>query len=205
MRSLSNRIANLFKTQKPDSNVSMPRRLKLRQPQRRQLNLHLRRTLNTTTDGGWQLRRNKDAMTDKTSCILSPVGKPHVQISVGDLYISYRGRGGVSAFSYRMDDGPASQLQLPTEIDKQIGFVHISGDAFNSILRASRLRVQVLTVLSNLLNEDLALSGMRSYMQEQQECPKGKGGERSHAVGAYAPFFTAPKGGGGLTILVHSN
>jgi hypothetical protein len=65
---------------------------------------------NTTTEGGWQLRRSKDPMTDKTNCILTPVGKPYVQITVGDLYISYRGRGGVQGFSYRLDDGPVSQI-----------------------------------------------------------------------------------------------
>jgi SPOR domain len=122
----------------------------------------------TTTDGGWQLRRVKDTMTDKKECILSPVGKPHIQITVGDLYISYRGRGGVQGFSYRLDDGPVSKMQLATDIERQIGAVHISGDAFNHILRASRLRVETFTVLSTLLNEDLAVSGMRNLYAKMQ-------------------------------------
>jgi len=127
---------------------------------------------NTTTDGGWQLRRSKDAMTDKTSCILSPVGKPYVQISVGNLYIGYRGRGGVQGFRYRLDDGPISEMQLPTPIEKQIGAVRISGEVFNQVLRASRLRVEVLTLVSGLQNEDLAVSGMRRlYAKMRQECP----------------------------------
>jgi hypothetical protein len=126
---------------------------------------------NTTTDGGWQLRRIKDAMTDETTCILSPVGKPYVQISVRDLYISYRTRGGVQGFQYRLDDGPISDMEIPTDTEKQIGFVHISGDAFNRVLRASRLRVQVVTLISGLQTEDLAVSGMRSlYAKMQREC-----------------------------------
>ena len=126
---------------------------------------------NTTAVGGWQLQRSKNAMTDKTDCILVPVGKPHVQITVGDLYISYRGRGGVQGFRYRLDDEPVSQMQLPTEIDKQIGAVHISGDTFNRILQASRLRVEVLTLISGVQNEDLAVAGVRGlYTKMQREC-----------------------------------
>src|SRR5438876_9378964 len=38
-----------------------------------------------TVDGGWELRMVKDNFTDELNCIISPIGKPWVQISVGNL------------------------------------------------------------------------------------------------------------------------
>ena len=117
------------------------------------------------------MRKLKDAMTDKIDCIISPTNNPNVQVSKSDLYISYRGRGGVGGFTYRIDDNPVSAMQLPTDQDKQVGFVHISGAVFNQVLTASRLRVQTVTLLSALVNEDLQLAGMRRlYAKMQQEC-----------------------------------
>ena len=152
---------------------------------------------NTTAVGGWQLQRSKNAMTDKTDCILVPVGKPHVQITVGDLYISYRGRGGVQGFRYRLDDEPVSQMQLPTEIDKQIGAVHISGDTFNRILQASRLRVEVLTLISGVQNEDLAVAGVRGAQGDLRTWPGRDGpSARSGDLACVYPPGRAEKQGG---------
>jgi hypothetical protein len=50
---------------------------------------------NASAESGCLLKRSKDAMTDKVSCYLTPAGNPHVQITPKELYISFRGRGGV--------------------------------------------------------------------------------------------------------------
>jgi hypothetical protein len=118
------------------------------------------------------LHKVKDNLTDKTTCVVSPVGKPHVQISANNLYIAYRGRGGVQGFQYRIDDGPVSAMQLPTSIEREMGAVRLSGEAFNQALCASRLRVRVLTSLSSLQEDDLPLSGMHHlYDKMRRECP----------------------------------
>lgn len=123
------------------------------------------------TDGGWELRITKDNFTDKTSCVISPTGRPWVQINVGNLYISYAGRGGVAGFTLRVDDHPPGQMQLPTPIDKQIGAVHLSGDKFFDAMAGNRLRVQTFTVLRELKDEDLDLAPVkRLYKKMGPEC-----------------------------------
>lgn len=125
----------------------------------------------TVKDGVWELSRRKDTMTDKLSCTIFAVGKPYVQISARDLYISYSGRGGVNGFQYRIDDQPATGMQLPTDIEKQIGAVHLSGAAFQQILRARRLRVSTLTLVAGIKEEDLALDGVaRLHERLMREC-----------------------------------
>jgi hypothetical protein len=108
-------------------------------------------------DSGWELKIKKDGFTDKTSCVISPVGKPNVQITVGHLYISYAGQGGVAGFTPRLDDQPPRKMQLPTPIEQQISAVHFGGEAFYEVMAASRLRVQTFTILHQLKDEDLQL------------------------------------------------
>jgi hypothetical protein len=112
-------------------------------------------------DSGWELRIKKDGFTDKTTCVISPIGKPNIQVTVGHLYISYSGEGGVAGFTPRLDDLPAQQMQLPTPIEKQIGAVHFGESKFYEVMAASRLRVQTLTVLGDLKNEDLQLDPVK--------------------------------------------
>jgi hypothetical protein len=127
----------------------------------------------TAVDGGWELRVIKDGFSDKVSCVISPATRPWVQISVGHLYISYQGRGGVEGYTIRTDDNPAGQMQLPTPIDKSIGAVHFKEAAFYDIMAANRLRVQTFTVLHDLKDEDLDLvPAKRLYKKMGPECEK---------------------------------
>ena len=57
---------------------------------------------NTTFDGDWQLRQHKDTMTDKLTCVVLATARPYIQFSIGQLYISYAGRGGVDGYTYRI-------------------------------------------------------------------------------------------------------
>ncbi|MET4804591.1 hypothetical protein [Bradyrhizobium sp. LB11.1] len=122
-------------------------------------------------DGGWELRVIKDGFSSKTSCVISPTGKPWIQMSPGQLYISYHGRGGVEGFTVRMDEYPPEEMQLPTPIDKSIGMVHFKGSEFSRLMTANRLRVQTFTVLRELKNEDMNLAGAkRLYKKMPPEC-----------------------------------
>lgn len=122
-------------------------------------------------NGGWQLEKSKDQMTDRVSCMVYPTGRRYIQISYGDLYISYSGRGGVQGFQYRVDERPASTMQLPTRIEQQIGTIHISGGAFKEVLSGNRLRVETLTMVSGIKNEDINLVGLREkYNEMLQQC-----------------------------------
>jgi hypothetical protein len=123
--------------------------------------------------GEWVLETKKDAMTDKVFCVVIPEGKPFIQVNIGSLYISFRGRGGVEGFQFRIDDGPVSQMKFPDRIEKQVGVVHINGAPFEQILGAKRLRVQTVTILSSSVTEDIDLGGLAAvYAQMQRDCPR---------------------------------
>jgi hypothetical protein len=117
-------------------------------------------------DSGWELKIKKDGFTDQTTCVISPIGRPWVQISVGNLYISYQGRGGVAGFTMRLDDSGPEPMRLPSPTDKSVGLVHLGGEEFFSIMAANRLRVQTFTVLQELKDEDLSLAGARRLYQK---------------------------------------
>ena len=120
----------------------------------------------------WQLNIGKDGFNDKKTCVISPLGKPHVQLNIGSFYITYRGRGGVSSYKYRIDDQPPSQTILATDIEKRIGTVHLYGSGFiDRLMRASRFRTSTFTVLSNFIEEDFDLAGLSNlYMKMRNEC-----------------------------------
>jgi hypothetical protein len=122
-------------------------------------------------DNGWELRVLKDGFRSKISCVISPTGKPWIQMSPNQLYISYQGRGGVEGFTIRMDEYPPEEMRLPSPIDKSIGAVHFKDTEFSRLMTASRLRVQTFTVLRELKNEDMDLAGAkRLYKKMPPEC-----------------------------------
>lgn len=129
------------------------------------------------TDGGWELRITKDNFSDQTNCVISPTGRPWVQISVGHLYILYRGRGGVAGFTLRVDDNPPGKMKVLTldSTDRQIQAVHLAGDQFFDAMAGNRLRIQTLTVLNELKDEDLDLGPVkRLYKKMGPECERRK-------------------------------
>lgn len=120
---------------------------------------------------GWTLQKKASNFSGEVDCYLSPRGKPHVQISKDVMYVSYRGRGGVQGFRFRLDDEPISDMRLPTPIDQQIGAVRVDGVDFNGILNAQRLRLQVLTLIAGIAEEDIRLSGIaEQYARMRREC-----------------------------------
>jgi cell division protein FtsN len=126
------------------------------------------------SDGDWLLRKDTDSFNDEVSCVIiyaKPPG-PAIQVSPGSLYISYQGRGGLKAYRYRIDDGPASKLQLPTEVQKQMDVAEISGRAFDAIIASKRLRVEALTYVAGIVREDMNLVGLSAlYEKMRTACP----------------------------------
>jgi len=104
-------------------------------------------------EGTWELRHGKDAFTDKSSCIMTVATKPYVQITSDSFTVGYRGRGGVKGYTVRVDDEPAGQMQLPNIIEKETHVLLFQGEAFSTIMKAKRIRIQVLTVTTNLVTD----------------------------------------------------
>lgn len=124
--------------------------------------------------GSWELRRSKDSFSDKSSCVITVTGKPYIQVSPGSIFFSYRGRGGVEGYQYRIDDAPASSMQLPTNIEKQIAAIELKGAVFERILKSNRLRVQTLTLVAGIQNDDVSLVGLEPlYRRMRGLCPGG--------------------------------
>ncbi len=110
--------------------------------------------------GNWSVRRGTDLMTDKKSCVALYQQRFDIQVNEGDFWFDVRGKGGVQGFTYRIDDEASSKMQIPTEIEKNIGAAHIEGSEFAHLLSAKRLRMQVLTILDSLIEADIDLKGL---------------------------------------------
>jgi hypothetical protein len=119
--------------------------------------------------GNWFVRQDTDAMTDKKKCVALYKNEWTIQGSVHNLYISLRGRGGVKAYTLRFDDAPAEQMQLPSNMEKEMNVV-ILEPSFDRIYNGSRLRAEIVTVLGSVLVEDIDLKGFKEavdYMAGQ--------------------------------------
>jgi hypothetical protein len=123
-------------------------------------------------EGTWELRHGKDAFSDKPSCVMTVVAKPYIQIGTGAFSVSYRGRGGVKGYQVRLDDEPEGRMNLPSDIEKQMSALMWEGDAFETLMKAKRARIQVLTVLNGLVLDDIDMKGTdRLYARLRQLCP----------------------------------
>lgn len=83
--------------------------------------------------------------------------------------ISFRGKGGVKGYEYRLDDLPKSDMKLASDIEKKMSAVILDGSDFYQINSAKRLRIQVLPILHRLLFEDIPLAGFSNavaYMEK---------------------------------------
>jgi len=110
--------------------------------------------------GDWTVYQDKDSMTDAVSCVATYKGRAQVQATTTSLAFSFRGRGGVSSYKYRIDEAPPSDLVLATDIQKQLDSIIFESDTFASIMAAKRFRLQVLTILSSVADEDISLASL---------------------------------------------
>ncbi len=122
-----------------------------------------------TPTTSWKLLKTVDKMTDKRICRLTYAKNPFVRYSSADfLFINYYGRGGVSAYRYRIDDNPAGEFQLTKSYDND----EVSVYNYNSQLsEATRLIVQGMTVLRKGFEHDIDLTGLKqARAQMAEEC-----------------------------------
>ena len=112
------------------------------------------------TVGRWNIMSYKDAMTDKVSCIGYYGDNKRIQLTDGVLSFSLGGEGGVDGYMVRLDDSPAGEMQLPDDIEKQIGVINLRFADNVQIRTASRIRVRILTLLSTTVDEDVDLKDM---------------------------------------------
>ncbi|WP_396659953.1 hypothetical protein [Methylobacterium bullatum] len=123
------------------------------------------------TELGWNLYKKVDSFTDKTKCVIASSKDARIQVSKGTMYVDYSRKGGVQGYEYRIDNDPSSGMRLPTETAKSLGFVSFSGQDLSAILGARRLRIQVLTYVSGLKEEDIDVRGLyKLYDQMVQGC-----------------------------------
>jgi hypothetical protein len=111
------------------------------------------------TEANWKVLQTKDAMTDKVSCAAIYKDNYRIQLSPGALYISYKGRGGVSSYRLRIDEAPATAIRLASKAEEDLSTI-ILRDDLPKIKAAKRLRVSVFTVLKEVISEDLDLNGI---------------------------------------------
>ena len=110
------------------------------------------------TFGNWTVYRSVDAMTDDLVCTAALNGKAYIQVSIDAMYLSYYGKGGVQGYQIRFDSAPALPLELSGGDQNN---VEISGEEFQMALAAKRLRLSGLSVLKQLINEDLNITGIK--------------------------------------------
>lgn len=99
-------------------------------------------------------------MTDKKVCTAIHKGDWKIQGSAQELFISMKGRGGVRGYTVRIDDATAKSLQLATDSEKAISAVNLT-PYFDEIYGATRLRVQINSLISGIVVEDIDLNGFK--------------------------------------------
>lgn len=113
----------------------------------------------------WDVRVNSNPMTDKKICTAVPRDNPQVQGSANMLAISFRGKGGVKGYEYRLDDHPVSPMKTATSLERDMSVIIFEGNDFEQILNSKRLRIQVVPVLQGLHFEDVNTNGFRASIQ----------------------------------------
>lgn len=116
----------------------------------------------------WAVDETVDGMTDKKSCTALYNGAWTVQASINKFFISMRGRGGVKGYRLRFDDDQALEMRLATEAERKLSAVILSGGDFDRVYNGKRLRVSVFTVLSDVIVEDVDLTGLRDSLDYMQ-------------------------------------
>lgn len=124
--------------------------------------------------GNWIVRTEVDPMTDEKTCVAFYKPNKYVQAGRDTLYVSYKGRGGLKSYVTRFDDQPADKMALPNDAEKSMDLIVLK-EAFDKAYSGARLRVQTLTILDTLVNEDIDLTGLRGAVDKMRaDCPFNK-------------------------------
>ena len=123
----------------------------------------------------WLAKFSKDAMTDKSACTIYYEPDPkHIQIGykedgTGSLYVSYYARGGIKGYQYRLDSDPATEQQLPTNMEKELDAAIIP---LATIQGHSKFVIQTLTVLNTLKTDTIDLASLKPALAACQAAMK---------------------------------
>lgn len=121
--------------------------------------------------GAWAVDVGVNSMNDKKTCTAIPKGNWKIQGTDKTLYVNMKGRGGVKYYKVRIDDNPASALQMATEGERDLSALNL-GYYFEDIYNGKRLRLQIGTVLGDLVAEDIDLTGFKESVDFIREnCP----------------------------------
>lgn len=116
--------------------------------------------------GNWSVRQSTDLMNDKKTCVALYKDGFYIQVteanfSVSETYpVSLYGRGGIQGYTYRVDDAPPTKMKVATDIEKKVSAAYLTGSEFRQLLSSRRFRIQVLTMLPSLVEEDIDLRGL---------------------------------------------
>jgi len=119
----------------------------------------------------WTAEFSKNAMTDKSSCTIFSKDNRHVQVNVnadgsGSIYDSFRGRGGVRSYQYRIDnDAPSKTLYLSGAL-KEISLIELP---LSAIQNRSKLTIQTFTILSDVVTDSIDLSSLQPAISACQQ------------------------------------
>lgn len=140
------------------------------------------------TSGNWKVLRDKNTMTDKTDCTGIYRDDYGIQLTAESLYI--RVPGGLETVTLRFGEEPARPLRLPTEMEKKVRVIILTGTDLEQLQAVSRLRYQASTLVSGIKTGDLDLTGFSSALENiRAGCP----------VQAPAAATTAPRSTEALT------
>lgn len=109
------------------------------------------------SSGSWTVLQEIDKMTDKVSCTGIHKQDFTKQLGSDGLYIAIR--GGISSVTLRFDDAPPRGMRLATKMEKDVRTVILEGEEFRSALASTRLRGQVLTLVSGIQDFELDMTG----------------------------------------------
>lgn len=118
--------------------------------------------------GDWYIYSEADAMTDELSCVAYYKDGKFIQLTDDSLAVAYRGRGGIKGYQLRFDEGAPTSMQLPSRSEERIGALILRGKTFDQVLAANRLRVQGVTVLNSIENDDIDLTDANAAIGQMQ-------------------------------------
>jgi hypothetical protein len=120
--------------------------------------------------GNWRVLRSIDAMTDQPSCTGIYKNDYGIQLSESTMYIRTKTR--YSSYQLRFDDLPANEVRLAHGVDARDRSLPLVKDEFSALIAASRLRVEVLTILGDLEYYDLDIRGVSQVLDSiKAGCP----------------------------------
>lgn len=130
------------------------------------------------TFGNWTILRDVDKMTDKVVCTGVYQQDYATQLTDQGLYISVK--GGLSSVTLRFDELPARPMRLAEKIEKDVRAVMLEGPDFDLAVSSTRLRGQVLTLISGVQTFELDLTGIREAVANiKAGCPVSPSGAAS--------------------------